>query len=127
MKAWVSEESAKNDEEGQLYFKLENRFFKSDIEVLLLVVDKYHKVIQNGLIMSYINRFNCFITEDAINDSLPIKTDLSDTPLIYTAIELDKVIQRNQDIIMRQTLKKKHDEECKECKECNDDKHMSKH
>jgi len=125
LKMWVNEESAKKDDEGQLYLKLnEDNMPTGERFINLCVVDRKGEIIDAGTILSYYSRIKCFYTHNHINDIISLKTNLYDSILIYTDDEVKDHALHLKKLMIEQKIQEEHD---KSCKECNDHERHSKH
>lgn len=86
LKIW-SQEEAKNCNDDQLFVKLIKENNNEDIDICC--VDKKGDIIFNGLLMTIDQQYKIIAFEQAINELIPLKSDIWGFALHYTKYELE--------------------------------------
>jgi hypothetical protein len=89
LKIW-SEEEAKNSSEDQLFLRLEN-FKKRENDIILIVVDRYGKEIEDGTLLVIDQDFKIIVIPENLNEKIPLKSNVVGNVLTYTSQEMSNL------------------------------------
>jgi len=83
LKVW--EDRLDSDDADQLYLRL----FPREKAIVLLTCYKNGDKIDAGTILQILTKHKVILINSGLNPLIPIKTDISNTPLYYTEEEID--------------------------------------